>query len=202
MQISPNVYSASCTLEGHEAEFSVSLRIEQLDLLKQFVDDVENEEVPIIRMQVSFSFKETAGASAGLQALQEEDISIWSDSVLDLLDLSICLTHFAKREDTTERLLEPVRAGEFVAEVSKKPYSHRALWILSQSFLDCQIHMFSKNTPRFQGMRFIDIVLYNLPDECQTTIVSLSASPESLLLFADRLYQIHNEIQTLLGAKQ
>lgn len=181
-----NNFTASATLTGNESTFSVTIEIEDISLLKGDIEGKEGDVIESVRVTTLLQF-----VSDTINLSQPGSLSIWADSMYDLMDLSLCMAHFAGRDDTTSEIadIEP-----------NSSYSHRAQWVLIKELFDCDLLMYAKNTPRFTGKRFVDILFFlesKEPEQCR--IAHLEASPDTIQRFAEELYQMHNAVQELMS---
>lgn len=124
-------------------------------------------------------------------------VSVWSDEIFDMLDLSICMDHISEREDTTESLecrYRPKKSGEQGGS-SKPAYSYSAQWVLYQSLFGVDFAMSAKNTPRFIGRRYISMFFYDVDDESRVMVEAIDCTPQSLNTFSRELFQCYEELQ-------
>ena len=180
-------YFAIATLTGIDASLSVAVSIgtQQLEDLKRFrEEDIDSDDSPEILIMVElrfFSKEETSSC--------QNFYSIWSDSIYDLLDLSICMSHLADKNDTTERL---------AANGSREKYSHRAQWELVQRIFNWTITVSSKLTPKFVGKKFVSIWFEtDASTPNQYTLLTLVAFFEETKRFAEELRQIYEDIEAI-----
>lgn len=176
------VYSGIANLIGTDA--ALTLKVEVCDLPSNVVDELERdfaEKQLVIKLTY---FSELYSIS------KCEVMSGWSDSVYELLDLSISLMNFSDRNDTTEVI------SDFV---SNSNYSNTTQWEQVESLCDWVFTMKSKNTPKFEGKRFVDILFHtNEEDLNQFTRLYLVTSPNAIRRFAEEVRRLHEEINIII----
>jgi hypothetical protein len=114
--------------------------------------------------------------------------SLWSDALDDILNLSICLHHFSLRDDTTEILED---------QTLLSTYPYPAQWAIEQSLFNIGVSLFSKNTKKFLGKRYMSLIVY--PDaDCSGVprIVGSAATPEEVRRFASELHACYDQVMS------
>ena len=201
IEIESDIHNIFLKLQGQDATFSASISFSKLNELRAYIESNDTDEVPSVPVHVLLSFDEMLGPNAGFNASQEVSISIWSDMIFDLLDLSICISHLAERSDTTEQLSDLYEKSRNLNGKENEVPFHKVQWMMCQSFFGCHIYLFSKNAHQFQGLRLLNFSLYDEHNHHQAMITSLSATPEALRIFSDQLRQCYEQIQHIMGAE-
>ena len=180
-------YKKTATLTGIDASLSatISIAAQHLAELKSFQSEGgggdDYPEIPVLVELKYFSKEESIS--------RQYYSTVWSDSIFDLLDLSVCISHLADKNDTTEKL---------AAGGSRKKYFHRAQWELVQSLFDWKISDSSKLTKKFKGIRYISIWFEtDASNPNQYTLLQLESLSAPTKQFAKELRQIYEDIEKI-----
>ena len=203
-------FERDIVLRGDEATFSILLRIAHSKQIEDNTGTIEpSDDVDTIPLVATLQFENLQEILKKVHIAQQRVMSVWSDEIFDLLDLSVCMTCLSERSDTTEIL----KASDVASTGSltdkdegihdpKQPYvyTHRAQWAMLQPFFGCHLVLFSKDAPRFHNKRFINFLF--VVDEQKperSTAALLSSSPERVAQFATDLRRCHEDVQALLS---
>jgi hypothetical protein len=130
-----------------------------------------------------------------LAVIQGDEVSqythkdtVWSDVFFDLLDLALCLEHFALLENTTEVLED---------KVSKIEYRLLAQWAIVQEFFNIRFMLMSKDTYESKGRRYLTLLVFpSIHGQDSPLPVTSWTSPEIISRFASELRACFTNIES------
>lgn len=185
MQIEPYynsvyLFGIDTKLEGIPAELHIEFSIDATALdLSQNADDFTDAIV-----EINYTYKE-----GDTTHHSKSQLSIWSDSIYDLLDSSICARDMIFRQDTTITLLDVE---------SETRYTHRAQWMYVMSIHELTINFASKNARKFVGKRYVGLCFHNDSSNYNSFIkYSMFTTPLALAEFAKQLRDTYEAISAI-----
>jgi hypothetical protein len=121
--------------------------------------------------------------------------SIQDDLPFHLVDLSICLKHCSVTSDTTKMISD---TG------SEAGYTHRSQWCIYADLLGVSFLMYSKDSKRWGGFRFLAVTFPGSRRTTKTPKISqmfLKTSPGAVLEFANQIQEMYDQIVAISDAR-
>jgi hypothetical protein len=180
------------TMRGHKKQFSLII---SLDISQVTVFDGE----VCINGIIGLFYSVIEDYPDSISFTREASISIWSDKVYNLLDASICMYKVALIDDSRENISEEglqKKSSNNNIHITK-PYDFYAQWSILQSFINCDIILFSRPSKSSTRIRHVTF-LFN--GEGRDVVAEhLSVDSDELLSFSVFLYDCYNSIQSIVG---